>query len=449
MNQERRDFTKGPILKELLRFALPVLFALFLQVMYGAVDLLIVGKFGTAGDISAVSTGSQVMQVVTFAITSLAMGITILAGQKLGEQKPEEAGEAVGSGICLFAVIGVIMTICMVVFSGPIALIMKAPPEAYDLTVSYIRICGGGSLFIVAYNVIGSIFRGIGDSRMPLITVAIACVFNIAGDLIFVAVLGKGVAGAASATVLAQIISVVISVVIIRKRDMPFTLNREKIVFRSRVIRRILTLGIPIALQDFLVSISFLVILAIVNSMGLIASAGLGIAEKLCGFVMLVPSAYMQSMSAFVAQNVGAQKMDRARKALVCGIGTSLLVGIVMGYFSFFHGDILAGIFADSGETQVISAAADYLRAYAIDCLLTSFLFCFLGYFNGYGKTVFVMAQGIIGAFAVRIPVSYFAGRMAGATLFSIGLATPASSAVQILLCAGFFTFLLRQEKNS
>lgn len=449
MDHERRDFTRGPILQELLRFALPVLFALFLQVMYGAVDLLVVGKFGTAGDISAVSTGSQVMQVVTFAITSLAMGITILAGQKLGEQKPEEAGDAVGSGICLFAVIGVIMTVCMVVFAGPIAQIMKAPEEAYDLTVTYIRICGGGSLFIVSYNVIGSIFRGIGDSKMPLITVAIACVFNIAGDLLFVAVLRKGVAGAASATVLAQIISVLISVMIIRKRDMPFVLNRKKISFRPRVIKRILVLGIPIALQDFLVSVSFLVILAIVNSMGLVASAGLGIAEKLCGFIMLVPSAYMQSMSAFVAQNVGAQKMDRARKALVCGIGTSLLVGIVMGYFSFFHGDILAGIFADSEETAVIISAADYLRAYAIDCLLTSFLFCFLGYFNGCGKTVFVMAQGIIGAFAVRIPVSYFASRMTGATLFSIGLATPSSSAVQILLCTGFFAFLLRQEKNS
>lgn len=449
MNHERRDFTRGPILQELLRFALPVLFALFLQVMYGAVDLLVVGKFGTASDISAVSTGSQVMQVVTFAITSLAMGITILAGQKLGEQKPEEAGDAVGSGICLFALIGVVMTACMVIFAGPIAQMMKAPEEAYDLTVTYIRICGGGSLFIVAYNVIGSIFRGIGDSKMPLITVAIACVINIAGDLLFVAILRKGVAGAASATVLAQIISVLISVMIIRKRDMPFALNREKIVFRRRVVRRILILGIPIALQDFLVSISFLVILAIVNSMGLIASAGLGIAEKLCGFVMLVPSAYMQSMSAFVAQNVGAHKMERARKALVCGIGTSLLVGIVMGYFSFFHGDILAGIFADSEETQVISAAADYLRAYAIDCLLTSFLFCFLGYFNGYGKTVFVMAQGIIGAFAVRIPVSYFASRMAGATLFSIGLATPASSTVQILLCTAFFIFLLRKEKNT
>lgn len=448
MNNETHDFTGGPILKALLKFALPVLFALFLQAMYGAADLLIVGKFGTASDISAVSTGSQVMQVVTFAITSLAMGITILAGQKIGERKPEEAGEAVGSGICLFAVIGIVMTAGLVVFAGVVAQIMKAPAEAFDLTVSYIRICGAGSLFIVAYNVIGSIFRGIGDSKMPLITVAIACVFNIAGDLLFVAGFHMGVAGAALATVLAQVLSVMISFFVIKKRQLPFAMNRQMLAFKGKVIRRILTLGIPIALQDFLVSISFLVILAIVNSMGLVASAGLGIAEKLCGFVMLVPSAYMQSMSAFVAQNAGAQKMDRARKALICGIGTSLLAGIVMGYLSFFHGNMMAGIFADPGETAVIGAAADYLRAYAIDCLLTSFLFCFLGYFNGCGKTLFVMAQGIIGAFAVRIPVSYFASKAAGATLFSIGLATPASSAVQIILCAVYLLILVKKERK-
>lgn len=446
MNNETHDFTGGPILKALLKFALPVLFALFLQAMYGAADLLIVGKFGTAGDISAVSTGSQVMQVVTFAITSLAMGITILAGQKIGERKPEEAGEAVGSGICLFAVIGIVMTAGLAVFAGAVAQIMKAPAEAFDLTVSYIRICGAGSLFIVAYNVIGSIFRGIGDSKMPLITVAIACVFNIAGDLLFVAGFHMGVAGAALATVLAQMLSVMISFFVIRKRQLPFAMNRQMLSFKGKVIRRILSLGIPIALQDFLVSISFLVILAIVNSMGLVASAGLGIAEKLCAFVMLVPSAYMQSMSAFVAQNAGAQKMNRARKALICGIGTSLLAGIVMGYLSFFHGNLMAGIFADPGETAVIGAAADYLRAYAIDCLLTSFLFCFLGYFNGCGKTLFVMAQGIIGAFAVRIPVSYFASKAAGATLFSIGLATPASSAVQILLCTVYLFVLVKKE---
>ena len=409
MNKEERSFINGPILPALLRFAFPVLLALFLQTMYGAVDLIIIGQFGTAKDISAVSTGSQIMQVVTFMITSLSMGITISAGQKIGEGKPEEAGSVIGSGICLFTLIALVMTASMVGFAAPVARLMQAPREAFDFTVY--------------------------DSKMPLLTVAIACVCNICGDLFFVAVLRLGVSGAAIATILAQAISVIISLGVIKRKELPFKLSRDKIKMNPLMVKRILVLGVPIALQDFLVSISFLVILAIVNGMGLIASAGLGIAEKLCGFVMLVPSSYMQSMSAFVAQNVGARKLDRAKKALAWGIATSLLAGVFMGYFSFFHGEIMAGFFADAKEIEVIGAAADYLRAYSIDCILTSFLFCFLGYFNGCGKTLFVMIQGIIGAFAVRIPVSYFASKAAGATLFSIGLATPASSMVQILLC--------------
>lgn len=433
--ENTQNFTEGKILAPLLKFALPVLLALFLQAMYGAVDLLIVGKFGTAIDISAVSTGSQIMQTVTSLVTSLAMGITILAGQKIGEKDAEGAGDAIGSGICLFAVLGILMTAVMVGLSGPLAALMQAPEEAFDQTVIYIRICSGGYLFIVAYNVLGSIFRGIGDSRMPLITVAIACVLNIVGDLALIAGFHMGVAGAALATVMAQAVSVALSVLIIKGRQLPFTLTRQRLRFDRSLVKQIVRLGAPISLQDLLVSISFLVILAIVNSLGLIASAGVGIAEKLCVFIMLVPSAYMQSMSAFVAQNVGAKTYARGKKALAYGITTSFAVGIVMGWLSFFHGDWMASLFASGKDPEVIYAAWDYLKAYAIDCLLTSFLFCFLGYFNGWGETVFVMAQGIVGAFCVRIPFSYFMSRMSWATLFHIGLATPASTVVQITLC--------------
>lgn len=187
-------------------------------------------------------------------------------------------------------------------------------------------------------------------------------------------------------------------------------------------------------------------IIAIVNSLGLTASAGVGVAEKMCGFLMLVPSAFMQSMSAFVAQNIGARKPERAKKALLCGIASSLVVSIFMAYFTFFHGDLLAGIFAK--DTQVIMAAAGYLKAYAIDCLFTSFLFCFIGYFNGCSHTTFVMIQGIIGAFGVRLPVSWFMSKQAGITLFHIGLATPASSLLQIILCGGYFLFLTYRQKK-
>ena len=444
--KQTQNFTKGKIFAPLIRFAGPVLLALLLQTMYGAVDLLVVGQFGTSADVSAVSTGSMVMQTVMVVITGLAMGLTVLVGRKIGEGLREDAGNIVGSGIWLFGVLAGVLSVLMVFAAPSMAKLMQAPVEALDKTISYITICSAGAIFIVAYNLVGSIFRGIGDSVMPLVTVAIACVLNIIGDLVFVALFHMGTAGAAIATVFAQAVSVALSLLLIRRREMPFSLKAGAIRPSGKLIRQILILGIPIALQDLLVSISFLAITAIVNSLGLIASAGVGVAEKLCGFVMLVPSAYMQAMSAFVAQNMGAGKPQRAQKALLCGIASSLVVGAVMGYLSFFRGDLLAGLFAK--DAAVISAAAEYLKAYAIDCLLTSFLFCFIGYFNGTGDTIFVMLQGIIGSFGVRLPVSWIVCRQAGANLFHIGLATPASSLVQIILCSVFFIITRRKQKN-
>ena len=444
--KKQHDFTQGPILPALLKFALPVLLALLLQAMYGAVDLQVVGRFGTAADISAVSTGSQIMQTITVVITGLAMGVTVLLGQKIGEGKPEEGGRAVGGGICLFSVVTLIVTVTMLLMAPRMSALMQAPADAFADTVVYVRICSAGAVFIVAYNILGSIFRGLGDSQMPLITVSIACVFNIAGDLLMVGGLGMGVAGAAIATVFAQAVSVLLSLLIIRRRQLPFTLTKQDIRFEKSVIRQILKLGIPVAFQDLLVSLSFLAIIAIANAMGTIASAGVGVAEKLCAFVMLVPSAYMQSMSAFVAQNVGAGREDRSQKALLCGIVSSLAAGLVMGWAAFFHGDLLAGLFAE--DTAVIGAAWEYLKAYAIDCLLTSFLFCFVGYFNGHGQTVFVMVQGFVGALGVRMPVAFLMSRMSPGSLFHLGLSTPASTVVQILLCGGYFLYFGRKREK-
>ena len=444
--KETQNFTKGNILTSLVRFALPVLAALFLQTMYGAVDMLVVGQFATAADVSAVSTGSWLMQLITSFVVGIAMGTTVLLGRRLGEGKPEEAGKIIGASIVLFAIIGVVITFFMELCAVPVAQIMRTPIEAFDATVLYVRICSAGSVFIVAYNVLGSIFRGIGDSRMPLVTVAIACVFNIAGDFLLVGVFGMATAGAAIATVLAQALSVIISVLIIRRQKLPFTFRRTDIVFDRKRMGSVFRLGLPIAFQDLLVSISFLAITAIVNSLGVIPSAGVGVAEKLCGFIMLVPSAFNQSMSAFVAQNMGAGRMDRAKRALLCGIGMSLVVGVFMAWLSFFHGDLLAGLFAR--DEAVIAAAADYLKAYAIDCLLVSVMFCMIGYFNGCGKTLFVMLQGIAGAFGVRIPVSLIMSRIKPVSLFKVGLATPCSSVVQIILCVGYFLLLSRRKSK-
>ena len=385
------------------------------------------------------------MMTLTNLVSSFAMGTTVLLGQQIGCGERKQGGRTIGTAIVMFAVIALIMTAVLVIFAPQVSSIMNAPEEAFDKTVSYVRICGGGMLVIVAYNLIGCIFRGIGDSRTPLLTVAIACVFNIAGDLILCAGFKMGTAGAAFATVFAQIISVIVSFGVIRKKELPFEMHRTDIGVHGRILRKMVGLGAPIALQDLLVSISFLIILAIVNSMGVTASAGVGVAEKVCAFIMLISSAFMQSISAFVAQNYGAGRMDRAKKALHYGVAVSFAIGVGMFFLSFFRGNVLAGIF--SSDTLVIEAAADYLKAYAIDCMFTAIFFCYIGFYNGIGMTKFVMLQGIIGAFCVRVPVSWLMSRRDGATLFDIGLATPFSSILQLVLCLGCMLYLRKKSR--
>jgi len=441
--QNSGDFTKGSILSKLLRFAVPILGAMILQAMYGAVDLLVVGRFASAADVSAVSTGAQIMHTITGMITGLSMGTTILMGQSIGAGQKDKAGDVIGNAILLFGALAVGIMVLVPVFADPLCRLMQAPAEAFEQTAAYLTICALGTPFIVAYNLLGSLFRGMGDSKTPLLAVTIACVVNIAGDLLFVAVIPMGAAGAALATVLAQGVSVVLCLMLVKRRGLPFTFGRKNFRRNRPVMRHMVRLGLPIALQDLLASISFLVILSIVNSLGVIVSAGVGVAEKLCAFIMLVPSAFSQALSAFVAQNIGAGEEGRARRALVCGVGTSLALGAVMGYAAFFHGDVLAAIFTP--DAQVIAAGWDYLKAYAIDTLLVSFMFCFTGYFSGCGDTTFVMAQGIAGAFGVRIPVSFLMSRITPVSVFRVGLATPASTAVQIVLCAAWFVY--RQRK--
>ena len=445
--KETKNLTQGNVLSTLLQFAIPVLLAMFLQALYGGIDLLIVGQFGTTQDVSGVSTGSMLLHTLTSLIVGLTMGITVFVGQKIGEGKPEKAGKTIGSGIVLFTILGIILSLVVIIFTKPLARILHAPEEAFMQTCQYIQICGAGLLFIVFYNLLGAIFRGIGDSKTPLLTVFIACIVNIFADLIFVAIFKMGAFGAALATVLAQALSVLVSLMIIIKRGkktkLPFEFHKSYIKLDGYYCKQQIKIGTPIALQDFLVGISFLVIQTVVNSLGLIASAGVGVAEKVCGFIMLIPSAISQSLSAFVAQNIGAGLEKRAKLSLKCGIAISLAMACFIGTFSFFRGDILAGIF--SKDVAVIASGHIYLKAYAIDTFLTSFLFCFIGYFNGMGKTFFTMIQGLVGGIAIRIPMVFIMKNLPNTNLFLIGLSTPIATFCQILMCFAYY-FMLRKK---
>ena len=369
MKSDKADFTQGSILKKLVAFMMPVLGALILQAAYGAVDLLVVGRFGSTSGLSAVSTGSQVLNLVTFVVVQFAMGITVLIARYLGEKKPEKIGAVIGGGAIVFTIISVVLFIVMVCFAHPISILMQAPEEAVDLTASYVRICGGGIFFIVAYNLLSAIFRGLGDSKSPLLFVLVACIVNVIGDLALVAGLHMDAAGAAIATVSAQALSVVFAVILLMKKDLPFTIARKDFRLNPQC-KKFLKIGLPLALQEFLTQVSFLALCAFVNRLGLEASSGYGVACKIVNFAMLVPSALMQSMASFVSQNIGAGRKKRAKKSMFTGIGVGLVVGCLVFALVIFKGDMLAGFF--STDAAVIENGYAYLKGFALETIVLS-----------------------------------------------------------------------------
>lgn len=437
------DFTQGSILKKLCRFMLPVLGALILQAAYGAVDLLVVGRFGSTSGLSAVSTGSQVLNLVTFVVTQLAMGVTVLIARYIGEKREKEIGAVLGGAAVVFTILAGCLFVLLVLFARPISVLMQAPQEALALTASYVRICGCGILFIVAYNVLSAVFRGLGDSRSPLLFVLVACLVNVAGDLVLVAGLHLDAAGAALATVLAQAVSVGCALAILRRKKLPFMFRKSDVRINEQC-RRFLAIGLPLALQEFLTQLSFLALCAFVNRLGLAASSGYGVASKIVSFVMLVPSALMQSMASFVAQNIGAGNVKRAKKSMFTGIAVGVAFGIVMFALVLRKGDVLAGLF--STDAEVVRRGFEYLRGFAPETIVTAVLFSMVGYFNGSNQTLWVMIQGLIQTLLVRLPLAYYMSIQPNASLTKIGMSAPVATVVGIALNIGCFLYLNRRD---
>lgn len=437
------DFTQGSILKKLCRFMLPVLGALILQAAYGAVDLLVVGRFGSTSGLSAVSTGSQVLNLVTFVVTQLAMGVTVLIARYIGEKREKEIGAVLGGAAVVFTILAGCLFVLLVLFARLISVLMQAPQEALALTASYVRICGCGILFIVAYNVLSAVFRGLGDSRSPLLFVLVACLVNVAGDLVLVAGLHLDAAGAALATVLAQAVSVGCALAILRRKKLPFTFRKSDVRLNEQC-RRFLAIGLPLALQEFLTQLSFLALCAFVNRLGLAASSGYGVASKIVSFVMLVPSALMQSMASFVAQNIGAGNVKRAKKSMFTGIAVGVAFGIVMFALVLRKGDVLAGLF--STDAEVVRRGFEYLRGFAPETIVTAVLFSMVGYFNGSNQTLWVMIQGLIQTLLVRLPLAYYMSIQPNASLTKIGMSAPVATVVGIVLNIGCFLYLNRRD---
>lgn len=430
------DLLKGNAFKALMVFAIPFMISNLLQVLYGSVDLLVVGQFGNTCDVSGVSIGSQAMSLITSFVLGLTTGVTVLLGQYVGANEHSKLSKTVGGGIALSAIIAFILTFILLILNQQIVSLMNTPQEAMQATRDYIFICSIGVIFIIGYNVISAILRGLGDSKTPLLFVFIACVINIVVDFILVGYFHMGALGAAIATVLAQGISFIFSIFYLMKHGMGFTFHKKDICF-SNYIKKILKIGIPISLQNTLINISFLIITIVINGLGVVASASVGVVEKMMGFLMLPSIALGTALSTIVAQNVGAKQYKRAKESLKYGIMISVGFAVIITTICEIDGSIFTQIFTH--DQEVIHNGAMYLKTYSIDCLLTSFLFCLNGYLNGYGKTIFTMIHSLVATFFGRIPLTILFSRMPHVTLFHMGIASPLATVISLVMIYIYF----------
>ena len=438
--------TEGKIGRTLLDFAVPFLVASLLQALYGAADLFMVGKFADSAAVSAVASGSQIMQTLTGIILGISTGGTVLIGRYIGAKNKEGAAKAIGTMCVVFATLGILLTPLMVIGSGKIVSIMQMPEEAVIYAKEYLFICACGIPFIIGYNAVSGIFRGLGDSKTPVYFIAIACVINIVMDYILVAVFHTAAAGAAIATITAQGISFLLALGYIIHRGLGFPIDRSCFRFHKAETVFIFKVGLPLALQDALVNTSFLIITAIVNSMGVIASASVGVVEKILGFAMLPPGAFSAAVATMTAQNIGAGKEKRAVKCLGYGMLYSFVFGVAVFIIGQVSPETITSVFTT--DPQVIQGAARYFQSFSIDCMLVAFVFNLNAYFSGCGKSMVSMIHSLLATFLVRIPVSYYVSGLEGSTneiLRMLGFAVPMASAFSLVICIVYF---LQQKKR-
>ena len=446
----QKNLTTGSVFQNILFFSLPYLLSYFLQTLYGMADLFIIGQFEGVADTTAVSIGSQVMHMLTVMLVGLAMGSTVSIGQAVGGRKDRQAAVCIGNTVTLFMGLSLVLTVVLLAASGQIVKVMSTPAQAVSGTLDYLTICFMGIPFITAYNIISSIFRGMGDSKSPMYFIAVACAANIGLDYLFMGALHMGPSGAALGTTLSQAVSVAVSLAVILKRGGGLSVRKQDFKPLPPVMGRLLKIGVPIAVQDGFIQISFIVITIIANRRGLNDAAAVGIVEKIISFLFLVPSSMLSTVSALGAQNIGAGCPDRAQRTLGYAIAIAAGFGLLVSVLMQFLAEPMVSLFTDASQgsgAQVVRLGGQYLRGYVLDCMFAGIHFSFSGYFCACGKSGLSFLHNSIAILLVRIPGAFLASAYFPENLFPMGLATSAGSLLSVVICVIAFRLIARRGK--
>lgn len=439
----RKDLTQGSILGNIMTFSLPYMVAYFLQILYGLADLYVIGQYCEVDSTTAVSNGAQVMYMVTVVLIGLAMGTTVLTARAVGAKDNTRARTIIGNTITMFAVIAAVLMVVLLCLRCWIIGVMDTPAEAVRGMEHYLTVCFIGIPFIIAYNIIASIFRGLGDSRSPMYFVAVACVVNIALDYLFIGFFELGAMGAALGTTLSQMMSVLFAIFAIRHHRGVLDISRSDLRPRHDVIKNILKIGLPIAMQDGFIQVSFLAITVIANGRGLIDAAAVGIVEKFIGLVFIIPSAMLSTVSAISAQNIGAGNIERAKKTMHDAMLITTGYGVVVAVVLQFVPQLAVGIFTDN--PQVLAQGADYLRGYVWDCIFAGLHFCFSGFFTACGYSIISFIHNSLSIVCARIPLAWLSSTLFPDTLYPMGLSTCTGSVLSCLICVGAYWWMKKK----
>ena len=441
----RKDLTQGSILGNIMTFSLPYILAYFLQILYGLADLFVIGRYCDVDSTTAVSNGAQVMYLVTCVVIGLAMGTTVKTAHAIGAKDNRRAAQIIGNTATMFLGLSLVLAVGLLAFRNGIVSLMDTPMEAVTGTRDYLTVCFIGIPFIMAYNIIASIFRGLGDSKSPMYFVAVACVVNIILDFFFIGYLGWGPVGAALGTTLSQMASVGFALFAIRRHKEVFDVHRHDFKPCRDVISGILKIGFPIAMQDGFIQIAFIVITVIANGRGLYDAAAVGIVEKFIGLVFIVPSAMLSTVSAIASQNIGAMQVSRAQRTMWYAMGITTTYGIIVAIVLQFIPDLAVRIFSD--DAQVVAMGGEYLRGYVWDCVFAGLHFCFSGFFTACGYSIISFAHNFLSIICARIPLVYLASEAYPETLYPMGLATCLGSVLSVVICVVVYAWMMKHRK--
>ena len=440
-----RNLTNGSILGNIVAFSLPYLLSYFLQTLYGLADLFVVGQYDGVSSTTAVSVGSQVMHMLTVIVVGLAMGTTVTIAQAVGAEDVPRTRRAIGNTVTLFMIFSLLLAGGLIGFVDGIVSLMSTPSEAVAETTSYLTICFVGIPFIVAYNIIAAIYRGMGDSKTPMYFVAIACVVNIALDYLFIGTFDMGASGAALATTLSQTVSVVIALIVMSRSRSELRITRADWVPQRDIMGKLLKIGVPVALQDGFVQVGFVIILIIANQRGLNDAAAVGIVEKFIGILFLIPSSMLSTVSTISAQNLGAGKIDRAIRTLWVANGIVVGFGALFAIVFQTYPEMAVSLFTN--DEQVIVQGCQYLQGYVWDCVFAGIHFCFSGFFCACGWSIVSFVHNAISIVVARVPLAYWASLLYPTTLYPMGLATVTGSVVSVVICVGVFVWMKKHHK--